>query len=186
MRQRSKNNLIVDGLNPLTNVEQLVPVIKTDPLERCASAVIEIIPAVMDSMRSSLRSHVGDQLTVPQFRCLAFISRNAGCTVSEAACFMGVTKATASVMVDRLMRAGALLIVNDVDDRRRSLLHISSPGRAKLQAIRGEARKDFALAMSTLSIEELSTVNEGLEILRKTFRQDKVPAISREKLLSTR
>jgi DNA-binding MarR family transcriptional regulator len=153
-------------------------------LESSASAVIEIIPEVMDTMRASLRSHVGDQLTVPQFRCLAFISRHGGCSVSEVSSFMGVTKATASVMVDRLMRAGAILVVNDIQDRRRSLLHISCPGRTQLQAIRAEARKDFAHAMSGLSAHELDTLNAGLEILRKTFRREQVPLRDMKKLIS--
>jgi DNA-binding MarR family transcriptional regulator len=179
MRQRSKNSLRLAEAKPSAQSAA-----QTNPLELSAAAVIEIIPAVMDSMRSSLRSHVGDQLTVPQFRCLAFISRHAGCTVSDVASFMGVTKATASVMVDRLMRSGAVLVLSDAADRRRSLLHISSPGRAQLQTIRGEARKDFAQAMSGLSAEELSTVHAGLEILRKTFRPQKVPLPQVENLIS--
>ncbi len=179
MRRRSiSNTKIADSSHSLVAVRE------PSVLESSASAVIEIIPAVMDTMRASLRSHVGDQLTVPQFRCLAFISRHDGCSVSDLSAFMGVTKATASVMVDRLTRAGTILVVNDLEDRRRSLLHISSPGRAQLQAIRAEARKDFALAMSHLSTHELATLNAGLEILGKTFRHEKMPLRDLKKLIS--
>ncbi len=179
MRRRSKSNL-----NLADSVQALATIGEQSVLESSASAVIEVIPAVMDTMRASLRSHVGDQLTVPQFRCLAFISRHAGCTVSEVSAFMGVTKATASVMVDRLMRAGTILVVNDTTDRRRSLLHMSSPGRTQLLAIRAEARKDFAQAMTGLSAQELTMLNAGLEILRKTFRHQQMPLRDMKKLIS--
>lgn len=92
MRRRSKSNLELADSGQAT-----APFSEQSILETSASAVIEIIPQVMDSMRSSLRSHVGDQLTAPQFRCLAYISRNGGCTVSEVSSFMGVTNASASV-----------------------------------------------------------------------------------------
>jgi DNA-binding MarR family transcriptional regulator len=170
MRQRNKNTIsLAEALD--------ASYAWADPgaLDSTAATVIEVIPAVMDTMRTSLRSHVGDQLTVPQFRCLAFISRHGGTTVTEVSSFMGVTKATASVMIDRLMRAGAILVVSDSADRRRSLLHISSAGRTQMQSIRNEARKDFAQAMSSLSKQELDTLNEGLEILRKTFRRERMP-----------
>jgi DNA-binding MarR family transcriptional regulator len=170
MRQRNKNILSLAGAHEASfGWEQ------TGALDSTAAAVIEVIPAVMDTMRTSLRSHVGDQLTVPQFRCLAFISRHGGTTVTEVSSFMGVTKATASVMIDRLMRAGSVLVVSDAADRRRSLLHISSSGRTQMQSIRNEARKDFAQAMSSLSKQELDTLTAGLEILRKTFRRERLP-----------
>jgi DNA-binding MarR family transcriptional regulator len=178
MRHRSKNAIgIVDS------DLAIMPVSELSFLESTAGSVIETIPGVMDTMRSALRRHVGEQLTVPQFRCLAFISRHSGCTVSEVAGFMGVTKATASVMVDRLMRAGSILVVSDLKDRRRSILHISGPGKTQLLRIRGEARKDFSQAMGGLSEQELSTLNEGLAILRKTFRPEKMPVQASEKAI---
>ena len=186
MRQRNKNTFSIADAELTNPPRERVAIAPSDSaLESSAAALIDTIPGVMDTMRSSLRSHVGDQLTVPQFRCLAFIFRHGGCSVTEVSSFMGVTKATASVMVDRLMRSGSILVANDSRDRRRSMLHISSTGQSQLQTIRAEARKDFAQAMKGLSSSELKALNAGLEILRKTFRHQQMPVHDAKKLLSS-
>jgi DNA-binding MarR family transcriptional regulator len=86
----------------------------------CAQAVLEVMPAVMDAMRGAMRLQVGEPLTVPQFRCLNFIAQRPGSSVSAVAAFLGVTLPTASVMVDRLVRAGAVAPRTAAADRRRS------------------------------------------------------------------
>src|SRR4030095_7700557 len=73
--------------------------------EECAAAVLDTVPAVMDALRAATRQHVGEQMSVPQFRCLHFVSREPRCSISDVAAFLGVTLPTASAMVDRLARA---------------------------------------------------------------------------------
>src|ERR1043165_5286455 len=109
-----------------------------------ASQVLEVIPAVMDALRHAMRSHVGDQLSVPQFRCLQFIAHQPGASISAVAGFLGVTVPTASAMVDRLARAGAIEPQTAADDRRRSQLHLTADGAAQLAEIRLGARAELA------------------------------------------
>lgn len=139
--------------------------------EECASELLEVLPGVMNDMRQFMRGHVGDQLSVPQFRCLAFINRHGASSVTEVASFLGVTKPTASVMVDRLVKAGSVLILTDSQDRRRTQLHITDAGKAQMQDIRRGARQDFAKVLAAQSPQELAELMAGLTILRRSFHR---------------
>lgn len=135
----------------------------------CAEQVMDVVPGVMDALRAAMRLNVGDQLSVPQFRALAFIGRTPGASVGAVAGFLGVTMPTASAMVDRLVRAGAVQHAADPADRRRHQLHLTGTGRAQLQAIRRQARDDFARTLADRDPEELRTLQAGLHLLHQVF-----------------
>jgi DNA-binding MarR family transcriptional regulator len=128
------------------------------------------MPSVMDAMRSAMRLQVGDPLSVPQFRCLNFITRYPGSSVSAVAAFLGVTLPTASVMVDRLVRAGAVAPSTAPADRRRSELHATAAGRVQVQHIEIGARAEFARALAACSAAELQTLHAGLAVLQRAFQ----------------
>ncbi|WP_374565361.1 MarR family winged helix-turn-helix transcriptional regulator [Ideonella sp.] len=131
--------------------------------------MLEVIPAVMDALRNAMRHHVGDQLSVPQFRCLNFIAQQPGASVSAVAAFLGVALPTASAMVDRLVRAGAVEPRTAADDRRRSQLHLTAAGADQLAQIRLGARAELAQVLASRSADELRTLSAGLAVLRQVF-----------------
>ena len=137
--------------------------------ERCAAAVLDTVPSIMDALRGAMRRHVGEQLSVPQYRCLNFIAREPGSSLSAVAAFMGVTLPTASALVDRLVRAGALQTVPSSEDRRRSCLTITSAGQAQLQRIWLSARDDLALMLKRQPATELNDLLHGLQLMSKAF-----------------
>jgi len=134
-----------------------------------AAEVLDVVPAVMDALRHAMRSHVGDQLSVPQFRCLNFIGHQPGASVSAVAAFLGVTLPTASAIVDRLVRAGAVEPRTAADDRRRSQLHLTEAGAAQLAQIRVGARAELAEVLAGRSAKELRALHAGLAVLRDVF-----------------
>ncbi len=136
----------------------------------CAEAVLEVMPTVMDAMRGAMRLQVGEQLSVPQFRCLNFIARRPGSSVSAVAAFLGVTLPTASVMVDRLVRAGAVAPCTAPSDRRRSELRVTAAGLAQVRHIENGARGEFARALGACSPDELQTLQAGLAVLQRAFQ----------------
>ncbi|MFO1217921.1 MAG: MarR family winged helix-turn-helix transcriptional regulator [Burkholderiaceae bacterium] len=140
----------------------------TDPA-RCADAVLDTVPALMDALRMAMRRHVGDQLSVPQFRCLNFVAHNPGCTIGAVAAFLGVTMPTASAMVDRLVRAGAVRAGTTASDRRRSLLQLTPAGRTQLRKIRQGAHDELRRAIAALPRHELQRLRDGLDVLRAAF-----------------
>lgn len=135
----------------------------------CADQVMDVVPVVMDAIRGAMRLHVGEQLSVPQFRCLAFVSRTPGASIGAVASFLGVTMPTASAMVDRLHRAGAVQAEPDAQDRRRQSLHITPSGRAQVQLIRRNARDDLTRTLAQHSAEDLRKMQDGLAALRQVF-----------------
>ena len=136
----------------------------------CAQAVLRVMPAVMDAMRSAMRLQVDEQLSVPQFRCLNFIALHPGSSVSAVATFLGVTLPTASVMVDRLVRAGAVVPRTAASDRRRSELRPTAAGSALMQQIEAGARSEFARALAPCTANELATLHAGLAVLQRAFQ----------------
>lgn len=136
----------------------------------CADSVLKVMPTVMDAMRSAMRLHVGEQLSVPQFRCLNFVAREPGCSIGAVAAFLGVTLPTASAMVDRLVKAGALAPGTAAADRRRSELHVTAAGRAQVRQIERKARGEFARALASCSSDELQSLLDGLEVLKRAFQ----------------
>ena len=136
----------------------------------CAQAVLEVMPAVMDAMRGAMRVQVGEQLSVPQFRCLNFIARRPGSSVSAVAGFLGVALPTASVMVDRLVRSGAVAPRTAQADRRRSELRVTAAGLALVRHIEAGALGDFARTLGACSAAELQDLHAGLLVLQRAVQ----------------
>lgn len=149
------------------------PRITTTPApqpEDCAADVLDTVPAVMDALRGAMRAHVGEHLSVPQFRCLNFVANKPGASIGDVANFLGVTMPTASAMVDRLVRAGSVLPDTDPQDRRRSRLQITEAGRAQLREIRRGAHSDLARTLAARSADELRALQAGIDVLRQAFQ----------------
>ncbi len=130
---------------------------------------METVPAAMDTLRQAMRRHVGDEMTVPQFRSLNYVAKHPGCSIGDVAAFLGVTMPTASAMADRLVRAGLVETRADAADRRRSPLHITVAGSAQLLRIRGGAHDDLTRALAACSPDELATLQAGLDLIRRVL-----------------
>lgn len=144
-------------------------------VQQRAEQVLQAVPAAMDALRGAMRHHVGDQLSVPQFRCLNFIADQPASSIGAVAAFLGVTMPTASAMVDRLVRSGAVEPRIAVDDRRRSQLHITAAGRAQLQQIRAGAKEELAALLARHSDADLEALRIGLDVLRAAFAPNPDP-----------
>ncbi len=131
----------------------------------CATQVFDALPPLMETLRRTMRRHVADGLSVPQFRCLNFVAKRPGGSLSELAELLGVTLPTASAMTDRLVRAGWLQADTDRSDRRRIQLRLTAAGAAMLRRIEHDARADLARSLAACSAAELAAVEAGLSAL---------------------
>jgi DNA-binding MarR family transcriptional regulator len=143
------------------------------PARECAVQVFDAVPAAMDSLRQAMRRHVGDTLSVPQFRCLNHVAMRPGCSVGDVAAFLGVTMPTASAMVVRLVRAGLLAPQVDATDRRRSQLTVTAAGQNQLRSIRRQAHEDIGRTLAHCSVDELDTLSAGLRVLAAALNHSK-------------
>ena len=137
--------------------------------EAAAGQVMAVLPGVMDAMRQAMRAQLDGPLTVPQFRGLNFIDHHPGSSISALAGFLGVTLATASAMVDRLVRAGHLQSQGSQADRRRAELHLCASGKALLERMRRQTCNSLARALQARSPQELGALVAGLQVLADAF-----------------
>jgi DNA-binding MarR family transcriptional regulator len=86
-------------------------------------------------------------LRIPQYRLLDALARAGQSTVTELSEALRVTRATASVTVNELLRAGALAAVENASDRRSFHVRLTAVGEHKL----GVARSDIAVFRARLS-----------------------------------
>jgi MarR family len=70
----------------------------------CGREVMETVPSVMRFICMEMRSRRAPMFSVPQFRVLTFLNCRPGAPLSSVAAHLGVTRSTASAMVDRLVR----------------------------------------------------------------------------------
>ncbi len=70
----------------------------------CAEEVLEVVPSVMRFIRGEMRGSRRPDLSVPQFRALGHLRRNAGTSLSALAEYLGLTAASTSTLVDGLVR----------------------------------------------------------------------------------
>src|ERR1039458_10532534 len=57
----------------------------------CASEILDAVPAVLQFIRAQIWRHSGPDLSVPQFRTLAFLNRTPGTSLSALAEFLGLS-----------------------------------------------------------------------------------------------
>ena len=135
--------------------------------ERCAAEVMETIPLVMQFLRAEMRSANSSSslLSVPQFRALAFLDHHSGASLSELAEHLGVTRATGSAIIDRLVQRGLVDRTERPEERRHVVLKLTQVGSEYLQQIRETTHAEIAKMFVSLSEVQRLHVVEGLAIL---------------------
>lgn len=140
----------------------------TNP-EACAIEVLEIVPLVMRNIRREMRNNRGSDLSVPQFRTLAFLNHNEGASLSDVAEHIGLTLPSASKLVDGLVGRNIIIRKSSEDDRRRIVLSLSSMGKDTLH-ISFQATLSYLIQLlSVLSEADRQVIMQAMHIMRPLF-----------------
>jgi DNA-binding MarR family transcriptional regulator len=137
--------------------------------EASAGELLEVVPIVMKEIRSQMRSQGSTDLTVPQFRTLAFVNRNQGSPLCKVADHMGLTSPSASTLVDGLIKRGLMTREDQPDNRRRVRLVVTSRGRAILEASTRGTMAYLAKKLSSVSADNREVIVKAMETLRSVF-----------------
>lgn len=86
-------------------------------------------------------------LRVPQFRLLDVLAGTGQATVTEMSEKLHITRATASVMINDLIRVGIVAVVENPSDRRSFYIRLTELGSDKLHV----ARSDLGVLIDKLS-----------------------------------
>jgi DNA-binding MarR family transcriptional regulator len=137
--------------------------------ETCAQEVLEVVPVVMRTIRSKMRQHRAADLSVPQFRTLAFIDRNAEASLSDAAEHIGLTLPSMSKIVDGLVVRKLVTRETHPDDRRRMILTLTRSGQTALETSRKATWACLASMLASLTDGERTVIVKAMDSLRPVF-----------------
>ncbi len=137
--------------------------------DECAQAVLETLPQVLRGIHEEMRRQGAPLLSPPQLRTLAYLHRSPGSCLFHVAEHLGVTRPTASVIVERLVRRGMVTRAADPQERRRVVLKLTSMGAWHLQRARQATQTWMAAALSRLSPDNLRRIKEGVTLLAEPF-----------------
>jgi DNA-binding MarR family transcriptional regulator len=143
--------------------------IMTTSVAACAQEVLEVVPQIMRAIRTEMRRHRTADLSVPQFRTLGFIDRNASASLSDAAEHIGLALPSMSKLVDGLVTRKLVTRQTDAADRRRLTLALTRSGRTALEASRAATRACLAENLAALTEAERATVVKAMAALRPVF-----------------
>jgi DNA-binding MarR family transcriptional regulator len=135
----------------------------------CAQVILDVVPVVMRTIRTELRRHRAADLSVPQFRTLAFIDRQADASLSDVAEHIGLTLPSMSKIVDGLVIRKLVTRQTHPTDRRRMTLTLTARGQTVLHASRAATRACLAEDLAALSDRQCDTIVQAMEILRPLF-----------------
>ena len=142
--------------------------------QQCAAKMMETLPIITQFFRAEMRrnaSFLTESLSVPQFRMLAFLDRHPGASLSQVAEHLGVTRATASNLTERLVQKNLVSKVENPQERRHIVLNLTEIGKYHLQQVRAMTSARIASVLADLPKEQLQSVVEGLTVLYNAFEQ---------------
>jgi DNA-binding MarR family transcriptional regulator len=129
-----------------------------------AKDFLEVIPRAMRIIRKEMRALAPADLTVPQFRILAYISRGKA-TNRDIAEFIGCSAPAMSRMISSLGRKGMVTTVRDSMDRRQVSLELTEAGQRQFRSMRKSAEVHFKQHFRQLPPEEQAALYQGFRVL---------------------
>lgn len=149
--------------------------------ERDRSELVREIVALEQQMHHALgtpdaHAWLGAQVTMAQLRALFLLGSGAPLPLTAVADGLGVSAASASETVERLVRQRLVARERDETDRRRVLLRPTDAGRAIVEAVRGEGRLRVERLLEAMDLRELTVVREALGILQRAALRLRVRA----------
>ncbi len=137
--------------------------------DEAARELLEVVPVIVKDIRSEMRSRRSPDLTVPQFRTLAFVDRNKGTSLSAVANHMGLTLPSTSRLVDGLLARGMLTREDNPADRRRVKLGVTNHGLIVLETSRRGTLTYLTDKIASLSSEDREAIIKAMKAMRSVF-----------------
>lgn len=131
--------------------------------DKLAEDLLESIFHVSRTFRKWMKEEV--DFSVPQFRVLSFVKRNDGCSIDDIAAYLGVSKPTASKIVENMRLKDLLCRVENSRDRRKVSISITDKGSKVLEKARQRAIFELKNRLSKLDNERKILLSNSLKIL---------------------
>jgi DNA-binding MarR family transcriptional regulator len=138
-------------------------------IDTCVRELMDTSPQIMQSIRVEMRRGRGSDISIPQFRSLAFIQRNPDSSLSTLAEHLGLTLPSVSKLVDGLVKQKLVLRQESTTDRRRLTLALTESGASIVNSSRAAAQTNLAKKLGGLSTPELEIIYQAMQLLRPIF-----------------
>jgi DNA-binding MarR family transcriptional regulator len=137
--------------------------------DECARELLEVTPEVTRAVRSQMRRFRTADLSVPEFRTLAFLHRHTGASLTDVADHIGIMLPSMSKLIDGLVTRKLVTRESDAADRRRVTLALTARGSAILQVAHAATQAYLAEVLSALSPAERQVVVQAMQVLHPLF-----------------
>lgn len=108
-------------------------------------------------------------LTISELHAVDAIGQDGYMAMKEIASQLGVTMATATVTITKLVDKGYVKRIRPEDDRRKVLVSLTKLGEAALHAHKEFHQKMIDEALSGLNVEEVAILTEALVKIKSFF-----------------
>ena len=134
-----------------------------------AALVMDNVPLLMRLLRTKFREkRVGD-LSMAQFRTLAFVDANQGTSLSDAAGHIGLSLPSMSKLVDALVNHELLTRNTHGEDRRRICLALTAQGKRELDEAYQHTQSFFTEKFAELTADERAQIAGAMDVMKKLF-----------------
>ena len=141
-------------------------------LEHPAELVMETVSLVTRAIRRQMRKHRPKGLSLPQFRALGIVRRHPDVSLSDVARHLGMTTASASKLIDALVKQDLVTRVDSPEDRRRLVLNLTKTGRQALRHARKAALGELADILARLDEPDRFAVTQAMTVLRRELTEE--------------
>lgn len=150
----------------MTNPAQL----NRESIRQVVDLFWETLPPFWHKVRAHIRQVAAENfgITVEQFHVLRHIRKGLG-SASELAEAKQISRAAVSQAVEALVQKGLVSRAQDPQDRRHVRLSLTAEGENLLGSIFQNTRQWMAQVLAPLSEEELQTMAQAMESLKKVL-----------------
>ena len=136
--------------------------------DKCAKEFFEVVPRVMQILRTEMRQVVKNQLTIPQFRILAKLEHGpANC--GELADWVGVSLPAVSKLSALLLKRKLIAKQRVSFDKRQWQMTLSPLGRKFFCESRESAQANLSTKLGDLSEKDKQDILTSLKTVTKAF-----------------
>lgn len=135
-------------------------------MEQNAEMVMETVSMVTRAIRREMKRRRPVEMSMQQFRVLRILERHPDVSLSVLAEHMGLTNASASKLVESLVKQELVTREDAPEDRRRVVLSLTQAGRHALDEARTAALGRLAEILAGLDEEDRTAVTRAMEVLR--------------------
>jgi DNA-binding MarR family transcriptional regulator len=137
---------------------------------RLANEIVQAYVEIGDATRlNSLPSWVTTDLTLnlSQLKSIVFLEYHVMLTISELGRLLGVGNPAASLLVQQMVEQGLVERSEDIKDRRRTFVRLTTKGAGLLAGRREQIKTSLSVWLEQMDDDELSNLQRSLSALLK-------------------